>query len=97
MCSGKRWGVQTDLSRRTVVPEALPLPQPLQDVAQRMRDTIPHLADFHPNEANAIEYVRQRGDYLLPHVDDRCGPNAAVHASCSSYTECRRSSTWLIT
>ena len=71
-CRGKRWGVQTDLAQRTVVSEAVPLPHMLHVLAQRMRDMIPRMADFHPNEANAIEYRSDRGDYLLPHVDDRC-------------------------
>eukprot|EP00892_Ulva_mutabilis_P000853 jgi/Ulvmu1/10769/UM069_0003.1 len=68
---GKRWGVQTDLGKRTVAPEAVPMPAMLHMLAQRMRDQISQLAEFYPNEANAIEYSRPRGDYLLPHIDDR--------------------------
>lgn len=77
--------MQTDLARRTVAPEAVPLPAELLAVAQRMRDTVPQLADFHPNEANAIEYLQDRGDYLLPHVDDRC--DACTACSTLSFRE----------
>ena len=70
-CRGKRWGVQTDLAARTVSPAAVQLPRELQAVAERMRSAVPQLAEFKPNEANAIVYRRARGDYLLPHVDDR--------------------------
>lgn len=90
LCSGKRWGVQTDLARRTVAPEAVPLPAELLAVAQRMRDTVPQLADFHPNEANAIEYLQDRGDYLLPHVDDRCDgmQHPQFQGSCGGFRAC---------
>ena len=63
--------MQTDLTARTVAPAAVELPRELQAVAERMRSAVPQLAEFQPNEANAIVYRRSRGDYLMPHVDDR--------------------------
>jgi hypothetical protein len=64
--------VQVDLAQRTVRPPLEQMPGPLLRLAQRMRAQVPLLRSFHPNEANAIEYLKDRGDYLLPHVDDRC-------------------------
>jgi hypothetical protein len=73
--------VQTDLARRTVSPAAMELPAELLAVAERMRAAVPQLADFHPNEANAIVYRRSRGDYLLPHVDDRNAAHLSMYSS----------------
>lgn len=61
------------------------MPQELLSLAARLRDcvagsrvppSVPQplvaaIKDFHPNEANANEYVRARGDSLTPHFDDR--------------------------
>jgi hypothetical protein len=80
LCRGKRWGVRVDLASRTVSPATVPLPPALATLAARMRARVRALAAFRPNEANAIDYRRSEGHYLLPHVDDRC---AARRELCS--------------
>ena len=70
--SGKRWGVECDLARRVVRPARLEMPASLERLAARMRALgHPALANFRPNEANAISYRRDAGHRLDPHVDDR--------------------------
>lgn len=83
-CRVKRWGVQTDHSARTVMPAAVEMPLELHAVAERMRCAVPQLAEFHPNEANAIVYHRSWGDYLLPHVDDRNVPEPSPDITFST-------------
>ncbi|KAG2484637.1 hypothetical protein HYH03_016590 [Edaphochlamys debaryana] len=68
---GKRWGVLPDYHRRGVAPAVHPLPPLLQALAARMREAVPPLKGFRPNEANALDYRRSRGSWLRPHVDDR--------------------------
>lgn len=60
-----------DLAKRTVLQPAVPMPPLLMRMAERMR-CLPLLSKFHPNESNAIDYQRARGNCLKPHVDDRC-------------------------
>ncbi len=69
-CRGKAWGVRMDLAKRKVQEATVPMPLLLKQLADRMR-SLPILAKFHPNEANAIDYHRARGNCLKPHVDDR--------------------------
>jgi len=73
-----------NLQSRSVLPPTHPMPSILLDLAGRMRD-LPPLADFHPSEANAIEYTRQLGHCLGPHVDDRsthsCGDRRIARVS----------------
>jgi alkylated DNA repair dioxygenase AlkB len=70
--SGKAWGVKTDLKKRTVREGDLAMPAPLLDLVPRMKALAhPLLADWRPNEANAIDYRRQLGHFLGAHVDDR--------------------------
>ena len=70
--SGKRWGVECDLARRVVRPARLEMPASLERLAARTRALgHPALANFRPNEANAISYRRDAGHRLDPHVDDR--------------------------
>jgi alkylated DNA repair protein alkB family protein 4 len=70
--SGKRWGVECDLTRRVVRPARLEMPASLERLAARMRALgHPALANFRPNEANAISYRREAGHRLDLHVDDR--------------------------
>lgn len=72
---GKRWGVHCSLKDRKVYPAENPLPQPIQNIIQkitnhpRMKHSI--MKGCTPNEANAIDYRRANGDYLKSHVDDR--------------------------
>jgi hypothetical protein len=58
-------------SAREVYPPRVPFPPWLDAVVARLRAAHPLLRRFAPNHANAIEYVRSRGDYLVAHVDDR--------------------------
>lgn len=60
-----------DLSKRTVVTGLTPFPPLLEMLIQRMQ-SIPLLATFRPNEANAIDYQPALGHWLKPHIDDRC-------------------------
>ena len=57
--------------QRAVFPAVVPFPAWLAPLVERLRRVHPMLARFDPNHANAIEYIRARGDYLVPHVDDR--------------------------
>mmetsp|Transcript_102111 Transcript_102111/g.295439 ORF Transcript_102111/g.295439 Transcript_102111/m.295439 type:complete len:361 (+) Transcript_102111:105-1187(+) len=74
---GKRWGVHCNLRDRKVSAPEQELPVLLQKVVfSRLsqldcwkRASI--VAPFRPNEANAIDYRKQRGDWLQAHVDDR--------------------------
>lgn len=56
---------------RAVYPAVVPFPPWLSEVVARLRRAHPLLRRFAPNHANAIEYLRSRGDYLVAHVDDR--------------------------
>lgn len=68
---GKSWGVQMDMKNRKTTPAAAPLPAFLAPLCERIRGAHPLLRRFTPNHANAIEYLRDRGDHLSAHVDDR--------------------------
>ena len=68
---GKKWGVVMNLAERTVMEARVPFPAWLDGLVLRIRQCIPFLADFAPNEANAISYDRARGDFLRAHVDER--------------------------
>ena len=67
----KKWGVQTDLARRRFEPPATPMPDEFRPLVDRMRAQCAELADFRPNEANALDYRRSEGHYLGAHCDDR--------------------------
>ena len=69
---GMRWGVLTDLRRRTVVAGS-PMPPALLALTARMRlvPSSPLFGSFEANEANALKYVRGEGHYLGAHCDDR--------------------------
>ncbi|KAL0018726.1 hypothetical protein WJX79_005021 [Trebouxia sp. C0005] len=67
---GKRWGVEMDLGQRTVVEGVTPLAAELHMLIARMQQ-LPCLCCFQPNEANAIDYRKDLGHWLKPHVDDR--------------------------
>lgn len=60
-----------DLKERRVLPATHALPAQLQQLARRMRQSIPVLHAFHPTEANAIAYHKSQGHVLRAHVDDR--------------------------
>jgi len=70
---GKRWGVHCNLRHRKVypAPSNLPLPPFLQKLLLPRLQQLRSMGGCHPNEANAIDYWRDRGDYLKAHVDDR--------------------------
>jgi alkylated DNA repair dioxygenase AlkB len=77
-CLSLHWGVVIDYSGavpRTRMPRAeageLPLPSELQFILERFTQHVETGSAWHPNECNANEYVRARGDYLTPHFDDR--------------------------
>uniref|UniRef100_A0A7S1FL10 Alpha-ketoglutarate-dependent dioxygenase AlkB-like domain-containing protein n=1 Tax=Corethron hystrix TaxID=216773 RepID=A0A7S1FL10_9STRA len=72
---GKRWGVHCSLRDRKVYPAERPLPAPIRNIIKKMKNH-PRLKysimrRCTPNEANAIDYRRERGDHLQSHVDDR--------------------------
>eukprot|EP00934_Nitzschia_sp_Nitz4_P000598 Nitzschia sp. Nitz4//scaffold231_size31564//1269//2387//NITZ4_007936-RA/size31564-processed-gene-0.44-mRNA-1//-1//CDS//3329543281//598//frame0 len=71
--NGKRWGVKSSLSRKTVVESTQVLPAALQEIVLRKLSRLQCLVDlsFAPNEANAIDYRKSQGDWLHDHVDDR--------------------------
>ena len=67
---GKRWGVHCSLRDRRGYHEKDQLPACIAGIIER----VCRLKCFKgciPNEANAIDYYRQAGDYLKSHVDDR--------------------------
>lgn len=80
---GKRWGVHCNLRDRRVDAPEHPLPPLFQsmlfpklaqlecwdELAVKRKRKHPYV--LVPNEANAIDYRRQRGDWLQAHVDDR--------------------------
>mmetsp|Transcript_25939 Transcript_25939/g.38421 ORF Transcript_25939/g.38421 Transcript_25939/m.38421 type:complete len:334 (+) Transcript_25939:165-1166(+) len=67
---GKRWGVHCSLKDRKVYPEENPLPQTIANIIHRI-SALRMMNGCNPNEANAIDYRRVKGDYLKSHVDDR--------------------------
>eukprot|EP00931_Biecheleriopsis_adriatica_P109856 TRINITY_DN84123_c0_g1_i1.p1 TRINITY_DN84123_c0_g1~~TRINITY_DN84123_c0_g1_i1.p1 ORF type:complete len:286 (-),score=44.37 TRINITY_DN84123_c0_g1_i1:56-850(-) len=74
----KHWGVETDLRLRTFSPPKHNMPELFRPLAERIRQVttasskdVVILKQFHPNEANAIDYRRDEGHHLLPHCDDR--------------------------
>ncbi|KAJ1461724.1 hypothetical protein M885DRAFT_432104 [Pelagophyceae sp. CCMP2097] len=67
----KSWGVRTDLARGTFQAPLHALPELFRPLVDRMRATVACLKDFRPNEANAIDYQRERGDFLAAHCDHR--------------------------
>ena len=79
-CLSKKWGVVTDLARRTVRPadpsrgefEMPALLQPLvARFAEAQRPWHRLLHNFCPNESNSNDYQAARGHYLADHFDDR--------------------------
>lgn len=66
-----------DLGKRTVLEGSTAMPALLSNLIERMQ-SIPLLADFKPNEANAISYHQCQGHWLKAHVDDR----SALSALC---------------
>lgn len=69
----KRWGVLMDRKGRSFMEPMHPMPQKFSPIIQRIRRIVngPFLSDFHPNEANAINFRRDDGDFLGAHCDDR--------------------------
>ena len=69
---GMRWGVETDLKRRTVAVGS-PMPPELLALTSRMRaiQGSPLFNAFEANEANALKYLKGSGHYLGAHCDNR--------------------------
>ena len=68
--TGKRWGVHCSLKDRAVYPEENPLPRDISNIIDRI-SSLQIFQGCEPNEANAIDYRKVKGDYLRSHVDDR--------------------------
>ena len=76
---GKAWGVRSDLKARRVGPARHAVPSWAQGLARRMRrlgrslagSPLECMAQFRPNDCNAIEYLRAEGHWLKAHSDDR--------------------------
>ena len=54
------------------------MPAQLNMLIERMQ-SLPLLADFKPNEANAIDYHKHQGHWLKAHVDDRLALTGGKH------------------
>lgn len=67
---GKRWGVHCSLRDRRVYHEKDQLPACIANIIERVCK-LKCFKGCIPNEANAIDYYRQAGDYLKSHIDDR--------------------------
>ena len=68
---GKRWGVHCNLRDRRVLKEENPLPNFIANILLPKLKRVKCMKGCVPNEANAIDYRKERGDYLKSHVDDR--------------------------
>jgi alkylated DNA repair protein alkB family protein 4 len=68
---GKRWGVHCNLRDRRVYKEENPLPNFIVNILLPKLRRLKCMKGCIPNEANAINYRKRRGDYLKSHVDDR--------------------------
>ena len=68
---GKRWGVHCNLRDRRVGPAENPMPPFFFDIILPKLKRVAAMTNCTPNEANAIDYHRIKGDYLEDHVDDR--------------------------
>lgn len=69
--SGKRWGVHCNLRDRRVGTAENPLPHFYHKLVLPKLQRVVQLKACMPNEANAIDYRRKKGDWLASHVDDR--------------------------
>mmetsp|Transcript_24297 Transcript_24297/g.36012 ORF Transcript_24297/g.36012 Transcript_24297/m.36012 type:complete len:322 (-) Transcript_24297:1893-2858(-) len=68
---GKRWGVHCNLRDRKVTEAENLLPIFLSTIILPKLQQIKQMMGCIPNEANAIDYQRRKGDFLKDHVDDR--------------------------
>ncbi|XP_024539912.1 alkylated DNA repair protein ALKBH8 homolog [Selaginella moellendorffii] len=68
--NGKSYGLVMALGKRKILAPKFEMPHVLEPIMERMR-SIPLLAEFFPNEMNSLEYIRESGHFLRPHVDDR--------------------------
>jgi alkylated DNA repair dioxygenase AlkB len=75
--NGKSWGVNADRARRKVFKAKREMPEAFQRIVlEKLRANdygYKGLREFGfaCNECNAIEYIREKGHELRPHVDDR--------------------------
>lgn len=67
---GKHWGVRIDIAAGKLMEQTHPMPDVLRRIVRKMR-TVDVLESFHPNECNAIDYVKARCDGLKAHCDHR--------------------------
>lgn len=83
------YGVGIDYKTRTVTNTTRPAVPPfLQPLFQKMRDEVPILNDFFPNQVGCNAYHRKEGQHIKAHVDDRTlsGPFIAnLSLLCHSY------------
>ncbi|EFJ37518.1 hypothetical protein SELMODRAFT_403903 [Selaginella moellendorffii] len=70
MALGKRFVEINAFVHRKILAPKFEMPHVLEPIMERMR-SIPLLAEFFPNEMNSLEYIRESGHFLRPHVDDR--------------------------
>lgn len=68
---GKRWGVHCNLRDRRVGHAENAMPPFFNNILLSKLRRIEAMKGCTPNEANAIDYNRTRGDCLQDHVDDR--------------------------
>ncbi|CAM6129207.1 unnamed protein product [Calypogeia fissa] len=70
---GKAYGnhIFGDYNRKVVSQANSPMPDFVLPYVKRMRDTVPALKEFFPNEMNSIDYRKGNGHYLKAHMDDR--------------------------
>jgi alkylated DNA repair dioxygenase AlkB len=67
----KRWGVHCNLRDRRVGPAENSMPPFFCNILLPKLKRVLAMKSCTPNEANAIDYHRSKGDYLEDHVDDR--------------------------
>jgi len=68
---GKKWGVNCNLRDKRVYKEVIPMPSFITDLIIPKLKELKCMKGCIPNEANAIDYHKNDGDYLKSHVDDR--------------------------
>lgn len=67
---GKRWGVHCNLKESKVSSAENPLPDFVKRIIIPKLTILPQMMGCIPNEANAIDYRRQKLHWLLAHVDN---------------------------
>ena len=68
---GKRWGVHCNLRLRKVTSATHEMPSFFRDIIFPKLLCLKQMNGIRPNEANAIDYRKSLGHYLVSHVDNR--------------------------